>query len=641
MTGAAFRREKKVIMRVIKPSCCLAVAACLASMASLPRVHGAEAAVAAPYEPTWESVNRHNPGGTAPEWFRDAKFGIYFHWGVYSVPAFRASSFAEWYPKTMNTPGTGENLHHIATYGDPSTWPYENFLLGAKDKNGNWVQFAPKLTSAGGKLDPEEFAQLFVDAGAKFAGPVFEHHDGISMWRSKVNEWNVCDKGPRLDTARLFVDAFRRKGLRIVAPLHHAFNVAGWYPTDNPAYGPAASVRTGNKSLQKLYGKLPAAQECQLWLDKLKEVIDDYEPDLMWHDVLLSALPDRYRLEYLAYYYNKARAWNREVLVTYKNSDLNRECAVLDFEGGGNADVSLYTWLSDSPVGQESWSYAEGMTYYSQKSMLHTFIDRVSKNGQLLLNISPKADGSIPQVQKDILLAMGAWLKKFGEAIYGTRAWTIAGEGPTVVDGPNEFVARDVRFTTNKEGTILYAIVGDWPESGAAVEIASLNASRIDLRTLVKAELLGETPGTYLNLEFAQGARGLAIAVPQARPYLALAYAFKLSFSGKIPPIALATAPPTFFEHDNFRGYGVALAEGDYTTAALIAAGIKNNDVSSVKVNRGWTVEMYDGDECAGASITVIWDVISLQAERTFGDTMSSVRIRREATPAPASTTRP
>ena len=295
------------------------------------------------YQPTWESVNRHNPGGTAPDWFRDAKFGIYFHWGAYSVPAFQASSFGEWYPRQMNTTGTGENTHHINTYGDPSVWPYEYFLLGANDKRGNWVQFAPKLKSAGGQLDPDRYAQLFVDAGAKFAGPVFEHHDGISMWQSKVNEWNVYDKGPKLDTARLFIDAFRRQGLKIVAPFHHAYNLAGWYPANNALYGPAKSITTGNVGLQKLYGKLPADQEYQLWLNKLQEVIDNYQPDLMWHDVMVSALPERYRLEYLAYYYNKAIDWNKDVLVTYKNTDLNRQCAVLDFEGGGNSDVSPYT----------------------------------------------------------------------------------------------------------------------------------------------------------------------------------------------------------------------------------------------------------------------------------------------------------
>ena len=124
------------------------------------------------FQPTFESLEKSNP---VPEWFKDAKFGIYFHWGVYTVPAFGN----EWYPRSMYIKGSPENKHHTAVYGDPFEWPYNNFITGAKDKKGNFVQFAPKLKSEGGNLDPEEWAQLFADAGAKFAGPVAEHHDGF------------------------------------------------------------------------------------------------------------------------------------------------------------------------------------------------------------------------------------------------------------------------------------------------------------------------------------------------------------------------------------------------------------------------------------------------------------------------------
>src|SRR5947207_6620984 len=143
------------------------------------------------YDPTWASVDQHP---AAPEWFQDAKFGIYYHWGVFSVPAFGY----EWYPRNMHISGSAENQHHIATYGDPSVWPYHNFINGASDKAGRRVQFAPKLKSAGGNWDPNEWAQLFADAGARFAGPVGEHHDGFSMWNSTVNEWNAANKGPKL-----------------------------------------------------------------------------------------------------------------------------------------------------------------------------------------------------------------------------------------------------------------------------------------------------------------------------------------------------------------------------------------------------------------------------------------------------------
>ncbi|GAA4942105.1 hypothetical protein GCM10023238_04910 [Streptomyces heliomycini] len=172
------------------------------------------------YTPTWPSVDQHPP---APEWFQDAKFGIYYHWGAYSVPAYGS----EWYPRLMYKAGDGCNNHHKAVYGDPAAWPYHNFIQGARDKAGNFVQFAPRLKSAGGNFDPDEWAQLFADAGARFAGPVAEHHDGYSLWNSSVNEWNSVALGPKLDLLRLHADAIRRKGLKLWVSLHHAYNFTG------------------------------------------------------------------------------------------------------------------------------------------------------------------------------------------------------------------------------------------------------------------------------------------------------------------------------------------------------------------------------------------------------------------------------
>jgi len=164
------------------------------------------------YQATWTSVNKHI---CAPEWFQDAKFGIYFHWGVYSVPAYGD----EWYPRNMYNKSGTVYTHHVATYGDPfSTCQYHNFILGANDKNGNFVQFSPKLKSVGGNFDPDAWVALFDSAGAKFAGPVAEHHDGFSDWDSKVNEWNAVVKGPKLDLAKLFATAIRARGLKFRCP---------------------------------------------------------------------------------------------------------------------------------------------------------------------------------------------------------------------------------------------------------------------------------------------------------------------------------------------------------------------------------------------------------------------------------------
>jgi alpha-L-fucosidase len=239
---------------------------------------GVAAATSGPssYTASWSSVDQHPP---APEWFQDAKFGIYYHWGAFSVPAFGS----EWYPRNMYNNGSAENNHHKSVYGDPSVWPYHNFINGAYDKAGNWVQFAPKLASAGGHFDPAAWAQLFADAGAKFAGPVAEHHDGFSMWNSSVNEWNSVAKGPRLDLLRLHADAIRAKGLKLFVAMHHAYNFTGYYQ-----WVPAQS----DSSLKKLYGQLGTPAEYQLWYDKLREVVDGYQPDVLWEDFNLTAIPE-------------------------------------------------------------------------------------------------------------------------------------------------------------------------------------------------------------------------------------------------------------------------------------------------------------------------------------------------------------
>jgi len=327
------------------------------------------------YQPTFESLDKANP---VPEWFKDAKFGIYFHWGVYSVPAFGN----EWYPRSMYIKGSAENKHHIETYGDPSVWPYNYFITGAKDKKGNFVQFHPKLKSEGGKFDPDEWAQLFADAGAKFAGPVAEHHDGFSMWASKVNPWNAKDMGPKLDLVKLLTDAIRKKNMKVILSMHHAYNITGYYDH---------VPKTNDPKLQKLFGQQGKEKNEAFWLAKHKEIIDGYKPDIIWQDFNLHLISRPILLQFLSYYYNKAEEWNKPVVATYKDG-LNTKCAVLDYERGGPQDITDNYWLTDDAISSSSWCYTEGLQYYSKKQILHGFIDRISKNGNLLLNISPKAD---------------------------------------------------------------------------------------------------------------------------------------------------------------------------------------------------------------------------------------------------------
>ncbi|MFE7277569.1 alpha-L-fucosidase [Streptomyces sp. NPDC057623] len=570
----------------------LAGATAVAAAAAATDVFAAGGALAVPktYTPTWDSVSQHP---ASPEWFRDAKFGIYFHWGVFSVPAYDS----EWYPRNMYVPDSKANRHHIATYGEPSAWPFHNFVDGADDLEGNHKEFAPRLKSAGGSFDPDEWAQLFADAGARFAGPVAEHHDGYSMWDSQVNEWNSVRRGPGLDLLHLFTDAIRARDLKLLVAMHHAYNYTGYYE-----YAPTQS----NPSLKKLYGQLSSAEENQLWFDKLKEVVDRARPDILWQDWRLDHVDERQRLNFLAYYYNQANRWGKEVVATYKDG-FNSHGEVFDYERGGPADLTAPYWLTDDSISDSSWCYTEGIGYYSLAQMLHSLIDRVSKNGNMLLNIAPQADGTIPPGQRDLLLAIGAYLKRHGESIYDTRAWTAYGEGPTKMGGgsftrPTAGTARDIRFTRNKADTVLYATALGWP--GSSLTIQTLGSERIDLDSLSSVRLLGATAGEYIDLPApTQDATGLRVALPSTAPFDAPAYVLKLRFSGRIPPLR-PLAGAVVHPGVNYSGGSAVLAVGGYTAEQLSLAGIPPRTLSSLRPAPGYQVVGYSGDDFTGTAWT-------------------------------------
>ncbi|MET7779828.1 alpha-L-fucosidase [Streptomyces sp. NPDC005388] len=593
----------------------LAGATFVAAAAVAGGMFSAGVAQAAPstYTPDWNSVDQHPP---APEWFQDAKFGIYFHWGVFSVPAFGN----EWYPRSMYQDGSNENKHHIATYGQTSAWPYHNFINGAQDLAGNFVKFAPTLKSAGGKFDPDEWVQLFVDAGARFAGPVAEHHDGFSMWDSQVNEWNSVNKGPGLDLLRLFSTAIRAKGLKLLVAMHHAYHFNGFYE-----FVPAQT----DPSLKKLYAQTGSAAENQRWFDKLKEVIDRAQPDILWQDWKLDAVDETQRLNFLAYYYNQANSWGREVVATYKDG-MNGKGEVFDYERGGPADLTTPYWLTDDSISSSSWCYTQGIGYYSIPQMLHSFLDRVSKNGNMLLNIAPMADGTIPQAQKDILLGIGDHLKRFGESVYDTRAWTAYGEGPTKMGGgafttPHAGTPQDIRFTRNKADNVLYATVLGWP--GSSLTIKTLSSDKINLSSLTSVKLLGNTAGTYVDLPTpTQSASGLTITLPSSTPYNANAYVLKLAFSGTIPALKPLVGAVVFADVD-YTGTSAALTLGDYTAADLSTAGLSARTLSSLRTAPGYQIIGYSGDNFTGTSWTFTADNSDLKVTGN-NDQITSLKVQ-------------
>jgi alpha-L-fucosidase len=451
------------------------------------------------YTADWASLKRHE---AAPKWFRDAKFGIYFHWGVYSVPAFGS----EWYPRNMHIKRNREYKHHVEKYGEPTKFGYPDFV--------------PRFKAE--KFDADAWAALFEKAGARFAGPVAEHHDGFAMWASKLTPWNVNDMGPKRDITGELARACRKRGMKFVVTFHHARNSL-WQPRPGRWTGHYQFVKTDFPSLLDdpkravLYGYMPREKFLDLWLGKLKEVIDAYQPDLMWFDSWLNEIPEKVQTAYLAHYFNRAREWHKDVVVTRKQRDLPLELSVEDFEKGRLDRLTDHAWLTDDTISRGSWCYTESLRIKPTREVLHVLIDIVSKNGCLLLNISPKADGTIPDNQKKVLLGIGKWLVKFGEAIYGTRPWVVFGEGPTRLKKSGHFVgslsytARDVRFTTR--GDVLYAIFLGRPK-GTATVTSLATGSGLFGGAVKRVTLLGHAG----ELRCTQDDKGLHVPFPARLP---------------------------------------------------------------------------------------------------------------------------
>jgi MYXO-CTERM domain-containing protein len=316
---------------------------------------------------------------------------------------------------------------------------------------------------------------------------------------------------------------------------HTAYNFTGYYQ-----WAPTGTT----DSLKKLYGQLPSATEQTLWLDKLKEIIDAFLPDIIWQDFNLGNISSANLTEFLAYYYNAALDANKEVVATAKDGmtvNQGHKGQVLDYERGGPADITTPYWLTDDAVSSSSWSYTTGMRYYANNNLIHSFVDRVSKGGNLLLNLSPMADGTFPQEQKDILAALGKFLKQMGTAIYNTRVFAVYGEGPTKMGGggmtsPTAMTASDVRYTKSKDGDAVYALLMGWPGNGKQVDLSAVTTTRFALGS-GKVFLFGPSgSGTgEIALQATQDGSGLHVTLPSTQPYTAAAYALKISKSGTPP----------------------------------------------------------------------------------------------------------
>ena len=458
-----------------------------------------------PFGADWESFR----GFRVPGWFRYVKFGIFIHWGVYSVPAFGS----EWYPRHMYIPGRPEYEYHLRHYG-----PHDKF--GYKD-------FIPMFTAD--KWDPNEWCSLFKSAGAGYVVLVAEHHDGFSMWDSSINRWNARRMGPRRDVVGELAKACRDMGLIFGVSYHRAEH--WWFfeggrriksdvtdPEYQDLYGPAVPIREPHEPGKLWPQPIEPPNEAFLndWLLRAIELVDKYRPQLFYFDWWVEYPSfEPYLRFFTAYYYNRAYQWGLEVLVNYKHNSMPPWAGILDVERGKLAGIRQTPWQTDTSICLNTWGYTRDCQYRTAESVIRDLVDIVSKNGNLLLNIAPRSDGTIPEEQVKILKAVGEWLKVNGEAIYGAEPWVTYGEGPTREPTGEfkesewlkvSFTGRDFRFT--RKGNTIYATSMGPLGSEAVVQSMSTNLRLIE--DVEGVELLG-----YGKVKYARDERGLVIEVPE------------------------------------------------------------------------------------------------------------------------------
>ena len=437
------------------------------------------------FQDNWENIAANYQ---CPDWFTDAKFGIFIHWGVYSVPAFGN----EWYARNMYVQDSEEYKHHLQTFGKHTEFGYKDFI----------PQFKAE------KFDAHEWVSIFKAAGAKYVVPVAEHHDGFAMYDSDLNSWNAVKMGPKKDIIGLLKAETEKAGLVFGLSSHRLENA--WFYNGGMLF--PSDVQDTTLSI---YGfRLPER--------------DKYQPQLIWFDWTVgNEAIQPYFNKFMAYYYNNALDWGKGVVVNTKEG-YPTNVQVGDVERGKLEQIRKYPWQTDTSVGKKSWAYIEGEENKTPEQIVHDLIDIVSKNGNLLLNIGPRADGTITEEQKAVLLAIGDWLKVNGEAIYGSRPWVKSGEGETKSTSGSfsdntatAYTAQDIRFTT--KGNTLYAIALNWSDQG--ITIHSLDKLGIGDSNIQEVSLLGSDE----KITWKQTDKGLQVSFPKEKP-CAFAYAFKIAF---------------------------------------------------------------------------------------------------------------
>lgn len=500
-----------------------------------------------PFQPTWESLAAQYQ---CPEWFRDAKFGIWAVWG----PQCQAED-GDWYARNLYQQGHRQNKFHVAHYGPPSK-------VGFKEVIHEWK---------GEHFDPDELLAFYQQSGARYFLAMANHHDNFDLYDSKYQPWNSVALGPKKDIIGLWARAARKSGLRFAVSVH-ASHAWPWYETAQGAdkHGPLAGVpydgkltRADGKGLwwdgldpQELYAQnhppgdqkgwdwwewdpakgcsTPDAAYMQKFFLRTKQLWDDYKPDLIYFDdtvLPLHGVTDDIGLKLAAHFYNtslRRHGRNEAVINTKHLDDRQRKALVYDIERGKADRILPEPWQTDTCLGD--WHYDREIfanhRYKSAATVIPMLADIVSKNGNLMLSVPVRGDGTIDEDERKIVGEIGAWLKVNGEAIYATRPWRVFGEGPAIpsfekgqFDGQSDthqgkFTAEDIRFTQSKDAKTLYAIVLAVP-SGGQVIIKSLAQNSPHWPGKINGVRL---LGGFGELQFSRDENGLCVTLPANHP---------------------------------------------------------------------------------------------------------------------------
>jgi len=480
-----------------------------------------------PFKPALESLTNYN----CPEWFRNAKFGIWAHWGPQAVPM-----EGDWYARNMYIQGNRQYEHHLANYGHPSEHGYKDIIPLWKAE----------------KWNPERLMALYKAAGARYFVSMGVHHDNFDLWNSTYHKWNAVNMGPKRDVVGDWQKAAKKYGLKFGVSEHLGASFTWFQPSHgSDKSGPKAGIPYdgANSNYWDLYHP-PAAPDDKNWYSKnpewqkewfmrIKDLVDKYKPDLLYTD---GGVPfnNEVGLSLIAHYYNSDALKSRgSVQVVYTCKQASGGRWVEDLERGVMGKINPYPWQTDTSIGD--WYYNKNWKFRPVEWTIHMLVDIVSKNGNLLLNVVQKPDGSLDAEVEQMLGQLAKWIAINGEGIYETRPWLVYGEGRMRARGGSfredfKYTAADIRFTTKKDA--LYAFALGLPENGEIVIRSLAKTEDAEQNKISKITMLGYSG----KIAWSQTATGLVVRLPEKIPS---EYAIGFKIAGKnLKPVPVEETPP-------------------------------------------------------------------------------------------------